>query len=463
MDKLPGQQYRLWTRLEEGPAPSWTEEEVQRLWFEQAFHPRLRTTDGEEIEVLQAGFWNHGAGPDFLHASLRNGRGEVEHGAVEIHLRARDWIQHGHEQDPAYDPVILHGVWEWEGRDFFPRTRHHQRVRQVELQAHLRLPAEQARALAGTRVDERAAGARLGRCHAALARLEDERLVALLREAGWHRFHIRVARMRARVGLCGPEQALWIGLADALGYSANRAAFIWLARRLPVAELSACPDEATREAFIYGLGGLLPGRRLERKDSWARQVWEVWWKLRGRDGDGVLPRTRWALRGLRPANRPERRAAVLALLAAPERWRPFWRVALRGNGDEVASRLAELHHPFWSHHFTWTGRASARPSALVGSSRVAGFLFNTVWPLAWEHDAGEVERQLASARSPLENHSSRLAAFRLLAGRRLRGHESELLVREGLIQIYQDFCLRSDAQCGGCDFPVLVEEWKKKG
>lgn len=459
MKEIPGTQYRAWTRLAESPDPPWTEQDVQRLWFEMAFHPHLRTSAGEEIEILQPGFWNHGGGPDFLHASLRNGRGEIEYGAIEIHLRAEDWHQHGHDRDPAYEPVILHGIWQSGPQPFSPRTRLHAPVRQVELAAHLRLPLPQARQLATTTPAEQEAGARLGRCQAALAALDDAAVLALLREAGGHRFHERVTRVRARQALAGTDQALWQGLADALGYAANRAAFGWLARRVPVSLATALDSDLTREAMLYGSAGLLPARRIESRDTWARHVWDAWWKMRGQEGTVCLPRNRWSLRGLRPANRPERRAAVLALLGAPARWRAFADAARRGDGPAVETILSSLHHPFWSRHFTWTGAAAARPTALIGPGRTAAFLFNTVWPLAWTEQPHAVERALAAARAPQETGPERLAAFRLLGGRRLRGHLSELLVREGLIQIYRDFCLPGGALCSGCDFPDLIRRW----
>src|SRR5579863_1990912 len=114
--------------LREEPVPAPSELEVQALWFEQLHQPLLTTDDGRTVEIIQPGFWNHGAGPDFTRAVVRFGKdGKAEDeatiGNVEVHLRPADWNAHGHHADPAYDGTILHVVWEAAGaKSFFPAT-----------------------------------------------------------------------------------------------------------------------------------------------------------------------------------------------------------------------------------------------------------------------------------------------------------------------------------------------------
>ena len=71
----------------------------------------LITEQGYLISVFKPGSHNKHGGPDFEFAELiLNDLRWV--GAVEIHLRSSDWYRHGHNNDPAYDAVILHLVWE---------------------------------------------------------------------------------------------------------------------------------------------------------------------------------------------------------------------------------------------------------------------------------------------------------------------------------------------------------------
>ena len=83
---------------------------LQQIWRRGEFQQTgIRTLDGAPLEVLHPGRWNRLGGPDFRSARLRLGGVEVV-GDVELHLRAEDWVAHGHADDPAYDGVVLHAV-----------------------------------------------------------------------------------------------------------------------------------------------------------------------------------------------------------------------------------------------------------------------------------------------------------------------------------------------------------------
>lgn len=80
------------------------------VWKHGLFDPRrLRTSDGQPVKVLSPGIINPDAGPDFFNARVQIGT-TVWAGNVEIHQRASEWNRHQHNQDAAYDNVILHVV-----------------------------------------------------------------------------------------------------------------------------------------------------------------------------------------------------------------------------------------------------------------------------------------------------------------------------------------------------------------
>lgn len=72
---------------------------------------KLKTTEGKEIFIFDAGKKLHTSGPDFFNAKLEI-QGQIWAGNVEIHVNASDWYLHDHQEDKAYDSVILHVVWD---------------------------------------------------------------------------------------------------------------------------------------------------------------------------------------------------------------------------------------------------------------------------------------------------------------------------------------------------------------
>ena len=71
----------------------------------------LLSTKQERIEIVSVGEHNYNSGPDFFNAQLKINN-QFWAGNVEIHLKSSDWFVHNHEQDKAYDNVILHVVYE---------------------------------------------------------------------------------------------------------------------------------------------------------------------------------------------------------------------------------------------------------------------------------------------------------------------------------------------------------------
>jgi len=69
----------------------------------------LTTTRAEPVQILTPGKLNTGDGPDFAMASILI-ENYIFHGSIELHVNCSDWYAHGHQNDPAYNKVVLHVV-----------------------------------------------------------------------------------------------------------------------------------------------------------------------------------------------------------------------------------------------------------------------------------------------------------------------------------------------------------------
>lgn len=92
-----------------------TEDYLHYLYKHRLFDQRnLKTTSGEAIEIIYPGVHNHNAGPDFVEARIKIGD-SLWAGHVELHVRSTDWQRHNHQTDPAYNNVVLHVVYQYDG------------------------------------------------------------------------------------------------------------------------------------------------------------------------------------------------------------------------------------------------------------------------------------------------------------------------------------------------------------
>src|SRR5687767_9238332 len=87
-----------------------TELDLCRAWTRLPQSLALKTTDERAVEIVHLGTWTHGLGPDFRDAMICFDGTDFQTGSVELHLRTRGWIDHGHHLDPNYNDVILHVV-----------------------------------------------------------------------------------------------------------------------------------------------------------------------------------------------------------------------------------------------------------------------------------------------------------------------------------------------------------------
>lgn len=88
------------------------EDFLHYLWkFKKFDTTNLKTSNGEQVTILNVGQYLQLAGPDFFNAQITIDNQKWA-GNIEIHIKSSDWYVHHHERDEAYESVILHVVLE---------------------------------------------------------------------------------------------------------------------------------------------------------------------------------------------------------------------------------------------------------------------------------------------------------------------------------------------------------------
>ena len=355
--------------------PAIPERLLWKLWKRRAARQdEFRTGAGTRVRVLYPGRAGTAAGPDFRDALLDvEGVGLVR-GDVEIHRRQRDWDAHGHGDDPNYNGVVLHAALDVKS----PETALHSgnAAPVISLSGLL----DEAEDTEPADIDETQAASDLWELLAPRGYsrpINAAEAGELLDRAGDDRFCRKAALLGRFAAEQGPDQTLYEGLLEGLGYRHNQQPFVKLAQAAPIAALrrAALPVLAEQRPMVLrhwllavsGLADTTPAApsRLPR-------------------GLGpVMERKEWHLFRVRPANHPAARIEGAAELMA----RFLERGLLAGMADECRSPS------HLSASLTVEGRDGS--TAPIGAGRARDLAVNAVLPLLHSMDAGAESPYLA--------------------------------------------------------------------
>jgi hypothetical protein len=423
-------------------AEKWTELEWQAMWYSGAFGTTFRTVAGSLVEIIQFGFWNREPGPDFVHASLRLDGEKLLEGDIELDIHVADWDRHGHSQNPAFDRVVLHLFLRKSGASHFTRTTLNREVIQIHLQSEIDF------------LQDHPPMAHPGRCCAPLGRLTSRTIDSLIETAASVRMQKKADQFHRAATAHGMDEALFQAFAVALGYKLNKIPFLVLAQRTKLKLLQDHGSAA--ESLLFGVAGFLEDRTINRAasvdaDYW-RHLWEHWWQLRGQFAHLILRPNLWRFGMTRPSNHPHRRLGALAELV--RRWKEVRLLSPRL--EQVAEWISGLTHPFWDYHFTLTSRPTVRPFHLLGQTRINEILANVIHPMLVATSQPDWE-SYKKIRAELSNRRLTIVCQRLFGEtERAREHRRFLYQQQGLLQIFEDFCLADATNCAACRFPEMV-------
>jgi len=435
-----------------------SELELQARWFAGDFGKHFVSTAGDEIEIVQFGTWNREAGPDFRDAAIRINGGDPVRGCIEIDLLDRSWETHGHATNPSFDETVLHVFVERSDREFFTRTKSNRNVPQIHIDPTILPDAFSANIPL----------ARHGRCQAPLKDLPEERVLNVLAAAAQFRLRQKAARIRRKIENRGRDEVLFQELATALGYKENKLPFMLITQRLPLKSLRETTSDI--ESMLFGVAGFLQTADLDayKKSTreYVRQLWDRWWPHRDELQRLILPDTIWRLSSTRPLNHPQRRLAALATLARD--WPRLHRATGKSSLDAAKHFFETLDHQFWNFHYTLSSKVASKKMALIGEARVADILANVLFPFWLAHDlepsaslGKNVWEQYAKLPAQLSNRRLETGATRLFGNDpRRREFLKTIANQQGLLQIYEDFCMRDNSDCAQCPFPEQMNQWQ---
>ncbi len=354
------------------------------LWRWRRFDAHnLLTTAGQSLEILHPGEHNTHAGPDFFNARIRIGD-TLWAGNVEMHLQASEWLAHRHQEDPAYDNVVLHVVLE-EDRPIqrrsvgsvLPCLVLQGRIPPLLLATYQRLEHERAWIP----------------CEGFFAATPDIIRLNWLDRVLVERLEQKTAAIADLLVTTGNhwEVAFYQLLARNFGLKVNTEPFEALARSLPLPILAKHKNNPLQvEALLFGQAGLLSGIFAE---AYPQILAREYRHLAHKYGLTPLTASQWKFLRLRPANFPTIRLAQFAALVHQSA-HLFSQTLETDSLRSLENLFAVQPADYWLTHYQFD-KVSHPRSKLLGRDFTHLLIINTIVPFLFHygHTKGNADFQ----------------------------------------------------------------------
>ncbi len=331
------------------------EQLLHYVWKHKIFPLKeLKTTTGQQVEVIDTGLANTDAGPDFFNAKLKLD-GVLWIGNIEIHERSSDWFKHGHHADTGYNSVILHIASEI---DTEISRSNGERIPQIQL-----ICPEAVR----TNYKELLETDSYPPCYRIIPSLPPFTAHSWMTALQMERFEQKATLLNERLKRCQGnwEDAFFITLARNFGFGLNGDAFETWAHRLPFRAVDKHRNDLLQiEAIFFGQAGILED---SDGDGYYLRLKKEYTYLQHKFGLIPMDASLWRFLRLRPANFPHIRIAQLACLyhrAYGLLSRIMETETLQGVRDILKGGTSE----YWLTHYTFGGSSPSRPKTLSNTS-----------------------------------------------------------------------------------------------
>lgn len=331
------------------------EQLLHYVWKHKIFPLKeLKTTTGQQVEVIDTGLANTDAGPDFFNAKLKLD-GVLWIGNIEIHERSSDWFKHGHHADAGYNSVILHIASEI---DTEISRSNGERIPQIQL-----ICPEAVR----TNYKELLETDSYPPCYRIIPSLPPFTAHSWMTALQMERFEQKATLLNERLKRCQGnwEDAFFITLARNFGFGLNGDAFETWAHRLPFRAVDKHRNDLFQiEAIFFGQAGILED---SDGDGYYLRLKKEYTYLQHKFGLIPMDASLWRFLRLRPANFPHIRIAQLACLyhrAYGLLSRIMETETLQGVRDILKGGTSE----YWLTHYIFGGSSPSRPKTLSNTS-----------------------------------------------------------------------------------------------
>ena len=343
------------------------EEFLYYIWENRLIDKNLKTTEGEQIDIVSTGYRNTDSGPDFLEAKIQIGD-KLWAGHVEIHVKSSDWNRHGHQTDKAYKNVILHVVYENDTQVNSTPT--------LELKGHFddNLFAQYQKLISSKSWIP---------CEKSIAQVPVFTRLSWLDRMAVERLESKSETVTKilEANQFDWEDALYKLLMRYFGMKVNNEAFEYLANILPFKTLLKHTDNLVQvEAMLMGCAGFLENDFTEEYPLLLKREFAV---MRAKFNLLTMPAERWKFLRMRPSNFATIRLAQMAQLIHKNGCL-FSKIKAAKDTAEVKALFDVAASAYWDTHWRFGLSSESKPKHL-GETTADVLIINAVVPLLFTY------------------------------------------------------------------------------
>lgn len=413
------------------------------IWQFQYFDKTdLQLATGEKLSIIKQGIHNTDAGPDFGNTQIK-----IENiswaGHVEIHVKSSEWYNHRHEQDIAYENVVLHVVWEND--------------KPVYRQDKTRLPTLELK----NRVDESLLHSYKKlvnsssdiACEKSIHAVEPIVQLSMLDKALMQRLEAKSKLVSELLNSNRGdwEETTYQWLAKAFGFKINSDPFFELAKAVSFKTLQKQKSLLEKEALLFGVAGMLTTKT---KDEYITSLYDGYQflKKKFKSDEVELSPAQWKFLRLRPANFPTIRIAQFASIL--HHHQNIFSKLMEAEYATSLSKIFSTHQSsYWLKHYRF-GKPAKGKVAELGQSSIENLIINTVAPLLVAY--GKAKDDQAYIDKAVE-FLNQIAGEQNKITRQWQGLGLKIKTAfdsQACIELYNNFCKKR--QCLNCNIGISI-------
>lgn len=481
-------------------ALSITEEILYDNWKNNKNLGVLKTTAGDDVEILDIGIQNtNEAGPDFKNSRIRIGN-FVFIGDVEIDTSYNDWVNHGHNINNRYNKVILHVSLFNKQKHQYVYTRDGRKIPTLCLYDYLEHGVIEL-FTKNSEYNNTQLNSYL-KCNEAIKYVDEKIKILTLSELGIERLQKKCERIILRLkelsyldslSLNEPvinyqlspeniekplspadvtdketwEQVFYELVFEALGYSKNKIPMLSLAKAADIKFLRSIKTNQIilmYESILFHVGNLFNENLKAGSSNLSDYINELVqdWDIAKLKYDGkTLEDIEWHFLKLRPQNFPTIRIAGGAR---------FLDLLLNNNLlDVIIKKIKEIHNievlinsirnlfvikadGYWKNHFVFEKPIKSEIKYFIGAQRADEIIINVILPFFTVYfdlyNQPVYSKKLLQMYNIFTQKAENKIVTDVAKNLRMEQYLEKTIITQGMIEIFRSYCSKN--RCAEC-------------